>query len=175
MFFTANDQYKKNAERLVEAFGLVARDLDDVKLALAGWQTPRFRRVLERIDALDVSRRIRVLGHIGDAELVLLYGCASVFALPSLHESFGIPVLEAMACGAPIVTSNVYSLPEVCGDAAEYVDPYGVDSIAAGLTRVLEDPARAAELRSLGLERAAAFTWRRSAEQHLEWYERMAA
>ena len=74
-----------------------------------------------------------------------------------------------------VVTSNVYSLPEVCREAAEYVDPYDVESIAAGLRRVLEDPERAAELRRLGLERTAGFTWRRSAEQHLACYQRMAA
>ena len=129
--------------------------------------------MLELIASLGISERVRVLGHLGDTDLQLLYGCASAFVLPSLHESFGIPVLEAMACGAPVVTSNVYALPEVCGEAAEYVDPYSVDSIATGLRRVLDDPARAEELRALGSERAAGFTWRRAAEQHLEWYERM--
>jgi glycosyltransferase involved in cell wall biosynthesis len=172
VFFTANDQYKKNPERLVEAFSLVARDVPDVTLALAGWHTPRFQGVLDLIDTLGVSDRVRVLGHLGDAELELLYGCASVFVLPSLHESFGMPVLEAMACGAPVVTSNVYSLPEVCAEAAEYVDPYDVNSIAAGLRRVLDDPARSEDLRRLGFERAAGFTWRKSAEHHLESYER---
>jgi glycosyltransferase involved in cell wall biosynthesis len=172
VFFTANDQYKKNTERLVEAFGLVARDVPDVTLALAGWHTPRFQGVVDLIERRGLSDRVRILGHLGDHELTLLYGGASVFALPSLHESFGMPVLEAMACGAPIVTSNVYSLPEVCGEAAEYVDPYDVGSIAAGIRQVLDDPARAEELRDLGLERAAGFTWRKAAERHLEAYER---
>jgi glycosyltransferase involved in cell wall biosynthesis len=175
VFFTANDQHKKNAERLVTAFAQVAGEVDGVTLALAGWHTPRFQRVLDLIASHGISDRVRVLGHVGDVELQLLYGCASAFALPSLHESFGIPVLEAMACGAPVVTANLYSLPEVCGDAAEYVDPYDVDSIAAGLRRVLDDPARAEELRVLGLERAAGFTWRKAAQAHLDGYERMVA
>jgi glycosyltransferase involved in cell wall biosynthesis len=106
--------------------------------------------------------------------LPALYGCAELFTLPSLHESFGMPVLEAMACGTPVVTSNVYSLPEVCGDAAEYVDPYSVDSIANGLLRVLDDSTHAADLRERGLRRASTFTWRRAAERHLECYERVA-
>jgi glycosyltransferase involved in cell wall biosynthesis len=76
-----------------------------------------------------------------------------------------------MACGTPVVASNVYALPEVCGDAAELVDPYDVTEIASALVRVLEDHERAQELRELGLERAALFTWRRSAERHLECYE----
>ena len=173
VFFTANDQYKKNTERLVEAFSLVARDVDDVSLALAGWHTPRFQSVLDLVDSHGIVDRVHVLGHLGDADLELLYGCASVFALPSLHESFGMPVLEAMASGAPVVTSDVYSLPEVCGDAAEYVDPYDVGSIARGISRVLQDQTRAEELRNLGFARAAGFTWRKSAEEHLAAYERL--
>ena len=101
-----------------------------------------------------------------------LYAGAAAFTLPSLHEGFGLPVLEAMACATPVLASNVYALPEVCGQAAELVDPYDVEAISAGLRRILEDPERATELRELGLMRAAQFTWERAAERHLEHYER---
>jgi glycosyltransferase involved in cell wall biosynthesis len=104
-----------------------------------------------------------------------LYRAAAVFALPSLHEGFGIPVLEAMACGTPVVASSVYALPEVCGSAAELVDPYDTAAIARGLRNILANPNHAAELSRRGLERAARFTWRRSAERHLECYERALA
>ena len=84
-----------------------------------------------------------------------------------------MPALEAMACGTPVVASNVYALPEVCGDAAVLVDPYDVDDIAEGLLCILDDPEWAGELRRRGLARASQFTWRRSAELHVEAYERL--
>ena len=172
VLYVANYQYKKNPERLVQAFAEVAARVSDVSLVLAGWHTGRFARALALIDELSLGPRTRVLGYVRDDTLPALYGSADLFTLPSLHESFGMPVLEAMACGTPVVTSNVYSLPEVCGDAAEYVDPHSADSIAHGLLRVLEDPTRAADLRERGLARARMFTWRRAAERHLECYER---
>jgi glycosyltransferase involved in cell wall biosynthesis len=108
---------------------------------------------------------------VPDEDLPDLYRAAALFALPSLHEGFGIPVLEAMACGTPVLASSVYALPEVCGDAAELVDPYDTAAIADGLRRILGDGAHADALRRRGLTRAARFTWRRAAEQHLDAYE----
>jgi glycosyltransferase involved in cell wall biosynthesis len=169
----SNFQRKKNTERLVEAFGQLARTHRDVQLVLAGWHTARFQLVRDLIRDLGLERSVRVLGHVPDDVLPALYTSADVFALPSLHEGFGLPVLEAMACGTPVLASNVYALPEVCGDAAVLVDPYSVDAIAEGLLGILEDTERAAELRDRGLERASQFTWRRSAERHLEAYERL--
>jgi alpha-1,3-rhamnosyl/mannosyltransferase len=171
VLYVSNHQRKKNTERLVEAFARVAAELDDIQLVLTGWHTPRFKLVLEQIERLGLQSRTRVLGHVPDDALPALYSSADAFALPSLHEGFGIPVLEAMASGTPVVAANVYALPEVCGDAAELVDPYSVEAIATGLLRILDNPERAAELRERGLLRAAQFTWRRSAEQHLEHYE----
>jgi glycosyltransferase involved in cell wall biosynthesis len=168
----ANYQRKKNPEGLVDAFARIAPEFPELSLVLVGSEKPRFLVVVERIRQLGLERRVYTLGHVDDdAGLRALYGGAEVFALPSLHESFGMPVLEAMACGTPVVASNVYSLPEICGDAAELVDPRSADEIAAGLRSVLADPARAAELRELGVKRAGLFTWRRSAERHLEAYE----
>jgi glycosyltransferase involved in cell wall biosynthesis len=175
VFYASNHQRKKNTERLVEAFARVAAETPDVSLVLVGFHTPSFALVTSLIDRLRIGDRVRVLGHVPDETLPALYRAAAVFALPSLHEGFGLPVLEAMACGTPVVASNVYALPEVCGDAAELVDPYDVQGIADALLRVLEDPARATELSGRGLERARHFTWRRSAERHLEEYERALA
>lgn len=172
VLYVSNHQRKKNTERLVQAFALVAREEPDVSLVLTGWHTPRFRLVLEQIENLGLLSRVKVLGHVPDDALPSLYGAASAFALPSLHEGFGLPVLEAMACGTPVLTANVYSLPEVAGDAAELVDPYNVEEIAAGLLRILRDDQHASELRNRGLTRAREFTWRGSAEQHLAAYER---
>jgi glycosyltransferase involved in cell wall biosynthesis len=171
VLYVSNHQRKKNTERLVEAFGLIAAEDPDVTLVLTGWHSPKFALVEQRIADLGLGDRVRVLGHVPDEALPPLYTAASVFTLPSLHEGFGIPVLEAMACGTPVVASDVYALAEVSGDAAELCDPYSVESIAGGLRRILGDPARAAELREKGLVRAAEFSWRRSAERHLECYE----
>ncbi len=169
----SNFQRKKNTERLVEAFGRLVRVQRGVQLVLAGWHTARFQLVRDLIRQLGLEDDVRVLGHVPDDVLPALYTGADVFALPSLHEGFGIPVLEAMACGTPVLASNVYALPEVCGDAAVLVDPYSVGDIADGLLSILEDPERAATLRGRGLERASQFTWRRSAERHLQAYERL--
>jgi glycosyltransferase involved in cell wall biosynthesis len=103
----------------------------------------------------------------------VLYRLAAVFVFPSLYEGFGLPPLEAMASGTPVVTSNVSSLPEVVGDAAVLVDPHDVGSIVAGLRSVLTDPVRAEEMRRKGLERAREFSWERSVAKTLEVYKRV--
>jgi glycosyltransferase involved in cell wall biosynthesis len=173
LLYVSNHQRKKNTERLVQAFAQLAAELPDVALVMTGRHGSTFPLVLELIERHGLDDRVHILGHVEDEALPHLYGGAAAFTLPSLHEGFGLPALEAMACGTPVVAANVYALPEVCGDAAELVDPYDVDDIARGLVRVLGDEARAAELVARGLERAAEFTWRRSAERHLESYKRL--
>src|SRR5581483_11394662 len=173
LLYVSNHQRKKNTERLVEAFARVAQQLPDVALVMTGRHGSTFPLVLELIERHGIRDRVHVLGHVEDEALPHLYGAAAAFTLPSLHEGFGLPALEAMACGTPVVAANVYALPEVCGDAAELVDPYDVEGIAHGLRRVLTDDAYAAELRARGIARASEFTWRRSAERHLECYRRL--
>ena len=106
--------------------------------------------------------------------MAILYRVAAVFVFPSLYEGFGLPPLEAMACGAPVVTSNVSSLPEVTGDAAVLVDPYDVDSIADGIARVLTDPALREKLRVKGIARSREFSWERSVSRTREIYQDVA-
>jgi glycosyltransferase involved in cell wall biosynthesis len=118
---------------------------------------------------------VRFLGFVRDETLAVLYRLASVFAFPSLYEGFGLPVLEAMASGTPVVTSNVSSLPEVAGDAAVLVDPYDVEAIASGLERVLSDPALASELSRRGLRRAREFSWERSVVRTHDIYREVVA
>ena len=107
--------------------------------------------------------------------LIELYRQAAVFALPSLGEGFGLPVLEAMACGCPVVSSHAPALPEVAGDAALYFDPADADSLAAALRRVLEDPAKAAAMRGAGLARAAGFGWDKAAAEMWDFFEELAS
>ena len=149
---------RKNLPRMVEAYASLPSALRDghplVVVGARGWRTAA---TLESLRSL--GEQCRLLDHVSDDDLGELYRRCSVFCYPSLGEGFGLPVLEAMAAGAPVVTSNVSSLPEVGGDAVEYVDPRSADSIANGLAHLLRSPERRAELASRGRARAAIFSW----------------
>jgi glycosyltransferase involved in cell wall biosynthesis len=167
-------QARKNILALIDAFARVRRERPELRLALAGpspWAYPALR---ERLEGLG-SAAVRALGYVADADLPSLYGAASVYVLPSLYEGFGIPVLEAMACGTPVVCSTASSLPEVAGDAALLVDPHDRDAIAAALGRVVSEPGLAADLRRRGLARAGRFTWERTAAGYAALYQRLRA
>lgn len=163
---------RKNHVRLVRAFEGLRDAFSQVRLAVvggAGWNVGPIRRAFEESPARD---RIRVLGVVSPEDLAALYAGASLFAYPSLYEGFGLPVLEAMAMGVPVVTSSVSSLPEVAGDAAILVDPRSVEAIRHGLARPLGDAELREELARRGRARERTFTWRRTAELTLASYER---
>ncbi len=134
-----------------------------------GW---KYEPIYERVKALGIQDRVRFQGQIPHDDLPLWYNACTAFAYPSLYEGFGMPVLEAMACGAPVVTSNVTSLPEVVGDAGLMVAPTDAAGLAQALGRVLGDDALRADLCRRAHERAARFTWRRTAELTMETYRR---
>jgi glycosyltransferase involved in cell wall biosynthesis len=164
---------RKNLPRLVTAYSELDAATQSrhplVVVGALGWETG------ETIDALlRLGERAILLGHISDAALAELYRRCSVFCYPSLGEGFGLPVLEAMAAGAAVLTAANSSLPEVGGDAVEYADASDVASIAAGLERLLDSPARRDELGALALERAREFSWARFAERTLAVLERAA-
>lgn len=153
---------RKNLDRLVHAWNAVP---DAVRgehvLALVGpvgWDATPILRTLEGSGA-------RLLGRVSDAELRALYAGATAFAYPSLYEGFGLPPLEAMAAGAPVLTSAISSIPEVTGDAALLVDPSSVEAIAGALSRLLAEPELRERLAARGRERAAAFSWERTARE----------
>lgn len=162
---------RKNLPRLVEAYRLLDRDLQRthplVVVGALGWDTGPTLASLRSL-----GERCVMLGFISDEALEELYHRCAVFCYPSLGEGFGLPVLEAMAAGAPVITSNLSSLPEVGGEAAEYVDPHDVASIAAGLERLLTDERRRHRLAQAGPERAIGFSWERFAERTLEVLQR---
>ncbi len=164
---------RKNLPRLVEAYrtldGSLQREHPLVVVGALGWETGETLHALEAL-----GERCTMLGHISDAALAELYRRCAVFCYPSLGEGFGLPVLEAMAAGAAVLTSNVSSLPEVGGDAVEYADPSDTASIAAGLERMLSSPALRAELGCLARERSHEFSWGRFAESTLAVLERAA-
>jgi len=159
LLYPANAWKHKNHERLFEAFAHVRRDRPDLRLVLTGAGHDRL--------ALPAGAESR--GHVTLDDLVELYRSAAALIYPSLYEGFGIPCVEAMACGCPVAASNVASIPEVCGDAAVYFDPLDPESIAEGIRAVLDRPP------SGGIERAAHFTWEACARAHDEVYEELAA
>lgn len=165
---------RKNLAPLVEAFEQVAARHPQLPLRLViagaqGWQT---EPLLERLRHSPARQAIQLAGHIADGELASLYSTATLLAYPSLHEGFGLPPLEAMACGTPVLCADRSSLPEVVGTAALTVDPASPVALATGLERLLLEPGLAARLGRAGLERAARFSWGRTVEQTLAVYRR---
>lgn len=149
--------------------------MPDLRLIKVG--TPeylaQFRKLKELLGELSLEPFVHFVNHPPEEDLVALYNMADVFVFPSLYEGFGMPPLEAMACGTPVVCSNAASLPEVVGDAALTVDPYDVEALAQAVCRVLIEPDLAADLRGRGLGRAARFTWERTARETVEVYRQV--
>jgi glycosyltransferase involved in cell wall biosynthesis len=170
VLYVGNLKPHKNLERLLDAVErLWSSGVEDVGLLVVGGEISTLQS-LRRAVGDRRHQRVRFLGPVDAGALSVLYRLASVFAFPSLCEGFGLPPLEAMACGTPVVTSNVSSLPEVTGGAALLVDPYDVESIAAGLRSVLTDAALADRLRRQGIEQARTFSWERSAARTRQIY-----
>jgi alpha-1,3-rhamnosyl/mannosyltransferase len=165
VLFVGVIQRRKNVLRLMEAFSKLGTD---ACLALAGPVQQSFRSDFEAARQ-PLGDRVRTLGYVPNSDLPSLYAGARCFVVPSEYESFGIPLLEAMSCGCPVAASRVGGMPEVCGQAAEMLDPLSTESILAALERVLE-PARASALRSAGLERARGFSYARVARETLAVY-----
>lgn len=159
--------YRKNFHSLIKAFSRLNKKYPDIKLYVVGGK----EKIFEEYKNLDIHTKnpsIKFLGRVNDKELISLYRNALCFAFPSLYEGFGIPPLEAMACGTPVVTSNVTSLPEVCGDAALYVNPYSVDSIQRGLEKIITDEKLRKRLIDKGKEHAKKYNWEKSTKKLVE-------
>ena len=156
----------KNQVRLVEAWASLEerRETTGCELVLAGREDPRYPEARHRIKALNLEGRVRVLGGIPDEDLPSLYGGASWFVFPSLYEGFGLPVLEAMACGTPVVCSNTSSLPEIVGDAAITFDPTDTEAMTQALAHAQADPKCHKELSERAVRRARLFRWERTAQ-----------
>ncbi|HHS97987.1 MAG TPA: glycosyltransferase family 1 protein [Chloroflexi bacterium] len=164
-------QPRKNFVRLIRAFArLRSAPLRLApRLLIAGGRGWLYEEVLEEAERR--GDRVRLLGFVDDADLPALYRNARLFVFPSFYEGFGLPVLEAMACGVPVVCSSASSLPEVAGDAALLVDPHDEEGLAAAMERALADETLRAEMRARGLQQAARFTWDRAARQLLSVFD----
>jgi glycosyltransferase involved in cell wall biosynthesis len=162
----------KNRGRLVGAMRELRNSGVDATLAIVGQPAWRFESDFRLIEHLGMTDRIRYLGYVQQDHLPALHSAATAFAFPSLYEGFGLPVLEAMACGAPVLTSGISATAEVAGDAALLVDPLSQDEILEGLRRLIQDDALRADLTRRGAERARQFSWRRAADETHAVYER---
>lgn len=161
-------QPRKNYARLAEALHRLGRP--DLRLVIAGGKGWLDDALYQRIDALGLADQVIFTGFADDTDLPALYSAAEVFAFPSLYEGFGLPPLEAMACGTPVVAANTSSLPEVIGEAGLLIPPTDVDALAGALARLLDDPALRADLIARGRQQAQRFTWAHAARQLLDRY-----
>lgn len=163
---------RKNLSRLVESFAILRRRAaEDCLLVIVGEKGWKYEQVFQAVRALGLEDKVRFLGYVPEPDLPLLYRGAELLAYPSLYEGFGVPILEAMACGCPVVCSNRSSMPEVIGDAGILVDPEDREAIAEAMGRVLSDPSLADAMRTRGWERAQRFRWDDSARMLLDLYQ----
>ena len=168
---------RKNHLGLIKAFHKAVstgnKSTRPAMLALAGGSGWLYEETEQIVAELKLEKKVRFLGRVSDLELMMLYSLADVFVFPSFYEGFGVPPLEAMACGTPVITSNTSSLPEVVGDAAIMVNPHKINEIASAINRVLENKQLQEDLRQKGYTRAAHFTWVRSAQKMLSIYTQL--
>ena len=174
ILFVSTIEPRKNLPALLQAYRKL---LDDYKrpegLALAGSRGWLSEEAYAMVETLNLEEHIRFLGRVPSEHLVYLYNAARLLVHPSFYEGFGLPPLEAMTCGTPVVVSNVSALPEVVGDAAILVDPHDVDGLTVAMWRVLTDEDLRANLIAKGLKRAGKFSWERAAQETLDVYPRV--
>ncbi|WP_231590644.1 glycosyltransferase family 4 protein [Hymenobacter terrenus] len=175
LFFLANTDPKKNLRGVLQALALLKQQGQlNFKLVMLDYKESSLMGILQELNAPDLRNDILLCGYVPNPELPLIYNLAQAFLYPSLRESFGIPILEAMACGTPVITSDTSSMPEVAGGAALLIDPFQPETIAAAIVRLQNDPVERNTLVSRGLERVQKFSWRETARQVRGVYEEVA-
>lgn len=163
-------QPRKNYGRLIEAVAQVRAHGHDIHLVIAGGRGWLEDSIYDTVQSTGMESYTHFTGFVDDADLPALYSAASCFAFPSLYEGFGLPVLEAMACGTPVMTSNISSLPEAAGDAAFLIDPYEVGAIGDALEKIFTDSSLRSRMIDSGFRHAAQFTWEKSARKLRQIY-----
>jgi glycosyltransferase involved in cell wall biosynthesis len=169
-----NLQPRKNLIRLIQAFARINHTYDhELKLVIVGkakWQSSKIYSI---VNSLNIRDDVIFTGYVSNQDLLNLYKYASVFVYPSFYEGFGLPILEAMACGTPVIASKTSSMPEVAGTAAIFIDPYNEDQLAEAIIQVLSDPILQAVLSTSGIERASKFSWNKTARETIEIYKQL--
>ncbi len=171
ILFVGTLQPRKNLARLIEAFSNLQYPISNIQLLISGKKGWLYEEIFRRVEELGLEERVVFTDYVPEGDLPALLSGARLFVFPSLYEGFGMPVLEAMACGTPVVCSNTSSLPEVVGDAALLVDPLDVGELAAALARVLDDAELRTELIQRGFEQAKGLSWEKCARETLDVLE----
>ncbi|MET0553441.1 MAG: glycosyltransferase family 1 protein [Vicinamibacteria bacterium] len=169
--FVGNLEPRKNLARALRAFARIAPTLPDQRFVIAGQPGWKYDDVLQELRRPGLESRVELRGYVAEDELPALYRHATAFVYPSLYEGFGLPVIEAMACGAPVLTSCVSALPELAEGAAVLVDPYDEAALAEGMHALASDAAMRERLRAAGRARAAQYSWEATADRTVEAYE----
>ena len=170
---------RKNLRVLLRAFAALAekpsakKAADPLTLVLAGAKGWMYDEIFTLVERLGLQERVRITGYVADDDLPVLYSQAQVFIYPSMFEGFGLPVLEAMQCGTPVITTNVSSLPEVAGSAALLFTPDKVEELVGALSRILSEPGLHADMCGRSLEQARRFSWKRTADLTADVYQRV--
>ena len=170
ILFVGTLEPRKNLSLLIKA---LSRTKNKIPLILTGWKGWGDKTWLLEVKALGLEKQIYFTDYVDDETLACLYSGAVSLAYPSVYEGFGLPILEAMACGCPVICSNVASMPEVAGDAAVLFDPRNADDLAMAIDHVAGDPGARRRLIQKGFDRAASFTWRKTAERTLDVFSRV--
>jgi glycosyltransferase involved in cell wall biosynthesis len=171
-FFLGNTDPKKNTKGTLLAFSDYLKQTgDDTRLVMLDYDHNELEKLLEEIGDPNLISKIKLTGYVVNTDLPAIYCQSEVFLYPSLRESFGIPMLEAMACGTPVITSNTSSMPEVAGDAALLIDPFNPQEITAAMIRITTDHSLKEELTTKGFVQAAKFSWRAMAQNVLKIYQ----
>lgn len=160
---------RKNIERLIKGFNKTKKN--NIKLVIAGGKGWLYDDVFKLVKKLNLEEKVIFTGYIDEKDIVLLYNAATLFVYPSLYEGFGLPPLEAMACGTPVITSNLSSLPEVVGDAAITVNPNNVKDLIEAIDKVLNNKELQRKMIQKGLKRANKFTWKNTARETIKVYK----
>lgn len=174
ILFLGTLEPRKNLVSLIQAFAMVKRTGNfPHKLILAGRRGWGYEDIFAEIERQNLSQEVIVPDYVENADIVGLYNAAELFVYPSLYEGFGLPVLEAMACGTPVITTNISSLPEVAGDAGVLVAPDDVGGLAQAMVRVISDQEYSSELRNKGLEQVKKFSWNKTAKETFRVYQQV--
>ena len=163
--------FKKNIPRLLIAFKIAKMEGIEEKLVIGGKQPTKL--LFHYIKRLDLTNEVIYIGFLKNKELRILYSFSTAFILPSLHEGFGLPLLEAMACGCPVITSRCFSMKEIIGKNGLTVNPYDVKDIANAIIRLSENSRLRKKLRKVGLKYVKKFNWKRTAKEHLKVYQEL--
>jgi glycosyltransferase involved in cell wall biosynthesis len=162
---------RRNIEQLIRAFQMLCRKISDIQLVVVGKQEYPYLDIQALVDQLALHNRVILPGYVQDADLPLLYNLADLFVYPSSYEGFGLPPLEAMACGTPVIVSNNSSLPEVTGDAAILIDPLNIKDMTDTMYQVLNNEKLRHSMAEKGITQARKFSWEQTAKETLAVYQ----